>query len=284
MHESARAHDAHLVRNVTADVRRRVDGLYFYPIKSCRGTSLSVAEVGPRGIVADRQWMIVDEKREFLTQRDLPRMALVKPRLIDGILEMTAPGMPALTVSSAVQRERTQVSVWDDRCAAVDEGPHAAEWLSAFFEVSCRLVRIPDDEMRRADPEYAGPNDQVGFADGFPFLLTSRASLDDLNRRLSVPLPMNRFRPNIVVDGSDAFEEDRWKRIRIDGITFAVAKPCARCAITTTDQDTAERSHEPLRTLATFRHVAGRGVMFGQNLIHDRSGVIHVGAEVEVLE
>ena len=269
---------------MTVDVRRRVDGLYVYPIKSCRGTSLDTAEVGPRGIVADRQWMIVDANREFLTQRDLPRMALVRPRLLDGVLEMTAPGMPPLTVSGGVQRERTQVSVWDDRCAAVDEGPVAAEWLSAFLEVSCRLVRIPDDEMRRADPEYAGPNDQVGFADGFSFLLTSRASLDDLNRRLSVPLPMNRFRPNIVVDGTDAFEEDRWKRIRIDGITFAVAKPCARCAITTTDQDTAERSHEPLRTLAMFRHVAGRGVMFGQNLIHDRSGVIHVGAEVEVLE
>ena len=284
MHEGARAHDAHLEQYVTVDVRRRVDGLYVYPIKSCRGTSLDTAEVGPRGIVADRQWMIVDANREFLTQRDLPRMALVRPRLLDGVLEMTAPGMPPLTVSGGVQRERTQVSVWDDRCAAVDEGPVAAEWLSAFLEVSCRLVRIPDDEMRRADPEYAGPNDQVGFADGFSFLLTSRASLDDLNRRLSVPLPMNRFRPNIVVDGTDAFEEDRWKRIRIDGITFAVAKPCARCAITTTDQDTAERSHEPLRTLAMFRHVAGRGVMFGQNLIHDRSGVIHVGAEVEVLE
>ena len=269
---------------MTADVRRRVDGLYFYPVKSCRGTSLDAAEVGPRGIVADRQWMIVDEKREFLSQRELPRLALVSPRLVDDILEISAPGMPLLIVSPAAGRDRTNVTVWDDRCAAIDEGAHAAEWMSSFLEVPCRLVRIPDDEKRRANPEYAGPDDQVGFADGFSFLLTSRASLDDLNRRLSTPLPMNRFRPNIVVDGTDAFEEDRWKRIRIDGITFAVAKPCARCATTTTDQDTAERSHEPLRTLATFRHVAGRGVMFGQNLIHDRSGVIHVGAEVEVLE
>jgi hypothetical protein len=272
------------VRDVTADVRGRVDGLYHYPVKSCHGTSLDVAEVGPRGIVADRQWMIVDANNEFLTQRELPRLALVRPRLIDGVLEMTAPGMPPLTVSPDVRSERTQVTVWRDRCAAIDEGAHAAEWLSTFLDVPCRLVRIPDDEKRRADPEYAGPDDQVGFADGFSFLLTSRASLDDLNRRLSVPLPMNRFRPNIVVDGTGAFEEDRWKRIRMDGITFAVAKPCARCVTTTTNQDTAERSHEPLRTLATFRHVAGRGVMFGQNLVHDRSGVIHVGAEVEVLE
>lgn len=284
MHEGARAHDAHLVRDVTTAVRRRVDGLYFYPVKSCRGTSLDVAQVGPRGIVADRQWMVVDERNDFLTQRELPRLSLVRPTLVDGNLEITAPGMPPLTVSPGAQRERTQVCVWRDRCMAVDEGPQAAEWLSAFLEVPCRLVRFPDDEKRRADPEYAGPDDQVGFADGFSFLLISRASLDDLNRRLSVPLPMNRFRPNIVVDGTEPFEEDRWKRIRIDGITFAVAKPCARCAITTTNQETAERSHEPLRTLATFRHVAGRGVMFGQNLIHDRSGVLHVGAEVEVLE
>ena len=284
MHEGARAHDAHLVRDVTAAVRRRVDGLYFYPIKSCRGTSLDSAEVGSRGIVADRQWMIVDENGDFLTQREVPRMALVCPRLMDGGLEISATAMPPLIVSPDGRRERTNVTVWRDRCAAIDEGTDAAEWLSGFLDVPCRLVRIPDDEKRRADPEFAGPNDQVGFADGFSFLLTSRASLDDLNRRLSVPLPMNRFRPNIVVDGTDAFEEDRWKRIRIDNITFVVAKPCARCAITTTNQDTAERLHEPLRTLATFRHVAGRGVMFGQNLIHDRSGVIHVGAEVEVLE
>ena len=284
MHQGARAHDSQLVRWVTGDVRPRIDGLYFYPIKSCRGTSLDVAEVGPRGIVADRQWMVVDESNEFLTQRELPRMALVRPSLAGGVLALTAPGMSPLTVSPGGHRERRQVVVWRDRCAAIDEGPQAAEWLSAFLELPCRLVRIPDDETRRADPEYAGPNDQVGFADGFSFLLISRASLDDLNRRLSVPLPMNRFRPNIVVDGTEPFEEDRWKRIRMGDITFVVAKPCARCAITTTNQDTAERSQEPLRTLATFRHVAGRGVMFGQNLIHDRSGILQVGAEVEVLE
>jgi uncharacterized protein YcbX len=228
--------------------------------------------------------MVVDEKGEFLTQRALPRMALVSPRLVDVGLELTAPGMPPLSVSPSVQPERTRVTVWEDRCAAVEEGRDAAEWLSTFLEVSCRLVRLPDDEVRRVDPGYGGPDDQVGFADGFSFLLTSRASLDDLNQRLPAPLPMNRFRPNIVVAGSEAFEEDRWKRIRIDGITFAVVKPCARCAITTTDQDTGERSHEPLRTLSTFRRVAGRGVMFGQNLVHDCVGVLHVGAEVEVLE
>ena len=212
-------------------------------------------------------------------------MALVRPRLIDnGLLELSAPGMPLLTVAPSLRHDHVDVSIWSDRCVAIDEGPSPAEWLSAFLDVRCRLVRFPDDAKRPVDPEYGGPNDQVGFADGFSFLLTSRASLDDLNQRLAAPLPMNRFRPNIVVGGGEAFEEDLWKRIRIDDITFAVVKPCARCVTTTVDQQTGEASREPLRTLATFRNVAGRGVMFGQNLIHDQSGTLHVGAEVAVIE
>ena len=288
MHEGACAHDSRLVRcgdGVTRDVRLRVDGLYRYPVKSCGGTSLPSATVGPRGIVGDRQWMVVDDTGEFLTQREHHRMSLVRPHLTDdGLLELNAPGMPPLTVTPAIRHDRVDVSIWNDRCVAIDEGPTVAEWLSAFLDVRCRLVRFPDDATRRVDPEYAGPNDQVGFADGFSFLLASCASLDDLNHRLASPLPMNRFRPNIVVSGGEPFEEDRWKSIRIDRITFAVVKPCARCVTTTVDQQTGEASREPLRTLATFRNVPGRGVMFGQNLIHDQSGVLHVGAEVTVIE
>ena len=288
MHEGACAHDSRLVRcgdGVTRDVRLRVDGLYRYPVKSCGGTSLPTAMVGPRGIVGDRQWMVIDDTGEFLTQREHHRMSLVRPHLTDdGLLELSAPGMPPLTVTPAIRHDRVDVSIWNDRCVAIDEGPTVAEWLSAFLDVRCRLVRFPDDATRRVDPEYAGPNDQVGFADGFSFLLASCASLDDLNHRLASPLPMNRFRPNIVVSGGEPFEEDRWKSIRIDRITFAVVKPCARCVTTTVDQQTGEASREPLRTLATFRNVPGRGVMFGQNLIHDQRGVLRVGAEVAVLE
>jgi len=295
VHEGACTHDAHLVRDVTAtaaaarshesgNVRRHLRGLYHYPIKSCRGTPLAEAVVGFRGIVADRHWMVVDATGNFLSQRELPRMALIGPRLSGGAMEVSAPGMRALTVRIGNEGSPAEVTVWDDRCAARDEGDDAAVWLTAFLGVPCRLVRMRDDEIRRVDQTYAGPGDQVGFADGFSFLLTSRASLDELNRRLPSPLPMNRFRPNIVIDGVEPFEEDGWKHIRIDGITFTVAKPCARCAITTTDQNTAERSKEPLRTLATFRQVPGKGVMFGQNLIHDRPGVLHVGAVVEVID
>src|SRR5215207_2172992 len=295
MHESARAHDDDLVRHMTsravssqprdaAVVTRRLLGLYHYPIKSCRGTSLTEAVVGVRGIAADRHWMVVDAAGTFLSQRKLPRMALIAPRLGGGVLEVTAPGVPPLNVAVGHGGRRADVSVWDDRCAAIDEGDAAAEWFTTFLGMACRLVRMPDDEVRHVDPTYAGPGDQVGFADGFSFLLTSRASLDELNRRLPTPLPMNRFRPNLVIDGVEPFEEDGWRHIRVDGITFNVAKPCARCAITTTDQNTAERSKEPLRTLATFRNVPGRGVMFGQNLVHDRPGMLRVGAVVEVLD
>ena len=295
MHEGARAHDDDLVRHMTSSavsnqprdaavVTRRLLGLYHYPIKSCRGTSLTEAVVGVRGIAADRHWMVVDADGTFLSQRELPRMALIAPRLGGGVLEVDAPGMPAFRMAVGHRGRRADVNVWEDRCAAIDEGAAAAEWFTTFLGTACRLVRMPDDEVRHVNPTYAGPGDQVGFADGFSFLLTSRASLDELNRRLPTTLPMNRFRPNLVIDGVTAFEEDGWRHIRIDGITFTVAKPCARCVTTTTDQNTAERSKEPLRTLATFRNVPGKGVMFGQNLIHDRTGVLHVGAEVEVLD
>ena len=257
-------------------------GLYHYPIKSCRGTALDEAIVGPRGIIADRHWMIVDANDSFLSQRALPRMALIEPRLGGGSLEVTAPGMVPLFIRMGSEGSRRDVTVWDDRCVAVDEGDNAAEWFTQFLGVTARLVRMPDDEVRRVDPTYASPRDQVGFADGFSFLLTSRSSLDELNRRMDVPLPMNRFRPNIVIDGAEPFDEDRWRAIRIDGISFTVAKPCARCAITTTDQNTAARSKEPLRTLATFRK-ADAGVMFGQNLIHHGTGILRVGSEVELV-
>ena len=279
MHEGARTNDPHVVRHVTRVVR----GLFFYPIKSCGGTSLDTAVVGTRGILADREWMVVDSDRRFLTQRELPRLALVSPRLSGGYLEITASGMAPLSIPLDATGDRADVTVWADRVEAVDQGSEAAAWFSTFLDVPCRLVRIPADTVRHVDQAYASPTDQVGFADGYSFLLTSLASLEDLNRRLPSPLPMNRFRPNVVVDGVEPFEEDGWKRIRIDGIEFSVVKPCARCVTTTVDQQTATKSKEPLRTLATFRNVPGRGVMFGQNLVHHGTGEIRVGARVEVI-
>jgi uncharacterized protein YcbX len=260
-----------------------ISGLYHYPIKSCQGIALERAEVDARGIVDDRRLMLVDPAGRFLTQREHPRMALIAARVDGPLLSVSAPGMDSLALDRTADGPRREVSIWRDRCQAVDLGAEAAGWLSEFLATPCQLVRIAEDELRVVDQAYAPrPADQVGFADGFPFLVIAQASLDDLNARLETPLPMDRFRPNIVVAGCAPYAEDGWEQIRIGEITLALVKPCARCAITTTDQRTAERGKEPLRTLATYRAVGGK-VMFGQNAIHDRAGAIRIGAEVELI-
>lgn len=229
--------------------------------------------------------MVVDATGRFLSQRELPRMALIEPHLDDDELSLVTEGRDALSIPVLTRGSEHIVSVWRDSCAAIDQGDDAAEWLSTFLGVACRLVRIADHAVRRVDPDFAVSDaDQVGFADGYPFLLAAESSLADLNSRMSTPLPMNRFRPNIVLDGAAPFTEDSWRRIRIGEISFAVVKPCARCAITTVDQRTALRAREPLRTLATYRKVEGEGVMFGQNLIHLSTGGLRVGDVVEIIE
>lgn len=263
-----------------------VAALNFYPIKSCGGTALDVGEIGVRGFRNDRALMLVTPQGRFLTQRVLPRMALIRPSLhSDGRLTVTAPDRPELTLAMKETGEISPVVVWKSHCEAIDQGEEAAHWFSSFLGVPCRLVAMEREHARKVNPDFAiGAYDQVGFADGYPFLLTSAASLDDLNTRLAQPLPMNRFRPNIVVAGSAPFEEDTWRVIRIGDVVFHIVKPCARCPIPTTNQETTERLKEPLRTLATFRHAQSGGVMFGQNLIHEQQGIIRVGDTVEVLK
>jgi MOSC domain-containing protein len=263
----------------------RVMSLYYYPVKSCGGTPIQHATIDGRGFVEDRAWMVTDGDGLFLTQRDMPRLALIRPCADADALVLSAPGMPPLRVIRRTDGTRRDVAVWKDLCATLDQGDEPARWLSTFIGSPCRLVRMAEDFVRPTDPVYSnGRAGQVGFADGYPMLLITQASLDDLNRRLAEPLPVNRFRPNVVVSGTSPYAEDDWGLIRIGNVVFAVVKPCARCAITTTDQDTAETAREPLRTLATYRHVRGRGVMFGQNLIHTGAGSISVGDAVEVLE
>jgi uncharacterized protein YcbX len=262
-----------------------VAALNIYPIKSCGGIALDVAEIGLRGFRNDRAFMLVTPQGRFITQREQPRMALIRPSmLLDGSLMVKAPDMPKLALTIKDMGEITPVVVWKSTCDAIDQGEEAARWFSSYLGVPCRLVAMAREYERRVNPNFAiGAYDQVGFADGYPFLLIASASLDDLNARLSDPLPMNRFRPNIVVSGSAPYEEDTWRVIRIGEVVFHIVKPCARCPIPTTNQETAERLKEPLKTLATYRHAA-RGVMFGQNLIHEQQGIIRVGDNVELLE
>jgi uncharacterized protein len=274
---------------VTVDSRSdgavTVTALYRYPIKSCAGMALGVAEIGPRGIVHDREFMLVEPRSGlFFTQRELPRMALIRPSVVGDLVTLSAPEMAPFSAAISTEGPERDVVVWRDRCRAVDQGDAVAGWLSRFLGREVRLVRMAEAFLRRVNPDFAvDEDDQVGFQDGYPFLIISEESLADLNARLAEPLPMNRFRPNIVVRGGGPFAEDGWRRVRIGRVELHLVKACARCAITTTDQETAAVGREPLATLATFRR-AERGVLFGQNAVHTAPGAICRGDPVEVLE
>ena len=261
-----------------------LSGLYAYPIKSMGGITLEAWDVDGRGLRYDRRWMLVDEDGWFISQRELPRMALISVRIEPDRLVVNALQMPALELPLGPTTGKTvPARIWDDVVEASPVGEDADRWFGEFLDVRCRLVFLPEESVRPVDPDYGETGDQVGLADGFPFLLISEASLADLNARLEHPLPMNRFRPNLVVAGCEAFAEDGWRVVRIGPITFRVVKPCSRCAITTVDQESAATGKEPLRTLARFRR-AGTKVLFGQNLIHDGTGTLCTGHPVEILQ
>jgi hypothetical protein len=260
----------------------RLTGLNIYPIKSARGIPLAESAVDEFGLRYDRRWMVVDESGVFLSQRSHPRLALVVPSVSDETLQVDAPGMPTLqTPLHPKATVATRVTVWDDTCPATWVGGPAAEWFSDFLGTACTLVHMADDVVRPANPAFAAAEVRVSFADGFPFLLISEESLADLNRRLTDPVPMNRFRPNLVVAGGGPYDEDGWGSIEIGGVRLQVVKPCDRCLVTTTDQATGERGKEPLRTLATYRKVGGE-VMFGQNVVHENTGRLRVGDSVTI--
>lgn len=257
--------------------------LTVYPLKSARGIVLDTAEVDDFGIHHDRRWMITDERGRMVTQREEPRLARIVPRIEGDRLLLAAPGLEPLTLPLAGDGPPLGASIWDDDVAGAVVEVQATEWISTYLGAQRRIVYMPDAVFRRVDPHYSPAHRRVSFADGFPFLLISAEALDELNARLEIPLPMDRFRPNLVVRGAGAHAEDGWRRIRIGEIDFDVVKPCARCVVTTTDQETLARGKEPLRTLSSYRTVRGK-VMFGQNLIHGGAGVLRVGDAVVVGE
>ncbi len=265
------------------DAAPRVTGLFIYPLKGARGIPVEAAELDAVGFRHDRRWMVVDDAGEFVSQRTRPRLALIRPALMDGLLVLEAPGLPALELPRDPTGGGTEpVRVWNDTLAATSAGEAADRWISAYLGEQARIVGFAPDAIRPVDPRYARrATDRVAFVDAYPCLLITQASLDLLNERLAAPLPMNRFRPNLVVGGTSPHAEDGWRRIHVGDVVFDVVKPCARCTVTTVDQRTAVAAEEPLRTLATYRKT-GSKVLFGQNLIHERPGMVHVGARVEV--
>ncbi len=265
-----------------------LSSIHIYPIKATRGVTLGEATVEPRGLAHDRRWMLVDEHGTFLTQREHARLALVhvqvQPQVQPLHLAVMAPSMTPLTVPfPGRDATRRSVRIWKDKVSVVEAEEAAHAWFSRYLGIGCRLIYMDETAVRPVDPRYDTGGDEVSFADGYPLLLTSKASLADLNTHLDRPTPMNRFRPNLVVSGFDAFAEDRWSRVRIGAVLFNVVKPCERCVVTTIDQQTATSGKEPLRTLNRLRRQGGK-VLFGENLIPDGPGVVRVGDAVEVVE
>jgi hypothetical protein len=257
-----------------------LSSMIVYPIKSCAGISASQWDVDAFGLRFDRRWMVTTPRGQFLTQRELPALARVRASIAPPHLCITAPGATELVTPLAPLGGRSVATrVWNDPLQVVAPDHRADQWFSDYLGYEVVLAYMPDQVVREVDHGYAPEGGRTGFADAFSFLLIGEASLADLNRRLEVALPMNRFRPNLVIAGSEPFEEDRWRRIRIGGIPMQVVKPCARCVVTTTDQETLCRTDEPLRTLATFRRQDGK-VMFGQNVMHYGTGRLCVGDPV----
>lgn len=262
----------------------QLSNLYLYPIKSSAPLEVRTAAVEPRGIRDDRRWMVVDAEGRFLSGRQLPRLTLVRAGPNPDGLSLDAPGMPPLQVPFPQTGTSVPVSVWKSDVAARPAGAQADAWLSEFLQQPVRLVHMDAGVVRPMTDLHSQPGDEVSFADAFPLLLISQAALDGLNARLAKPVSMLRFRPNLVVDGVPAHAEDGWKRIRIGGVEFDVAKACTRCVFTTVDPARGERDPdgEPLRTLIGYRRTAD-GVTFGQNLIPRSLGTVRVGDAVEVL-
>jgi len=246
-----------------------ISGLIIYPVKGCGGIALEVARLTPTGLAYDRHWMVVHPDGRFVTQREFARLALVGTKLDGSRLTLAAAGQEPLTIEPGRDGARMHVQVWGDRCIGIDEGDAAAAWFSRHLQQPVRLVRFDPAKPRPSDPDYARDLPAFSeFSDGFAILVISEASLADLNTRLATPLPMNRFRPNIVIAGVEAFDEDRMETLTADAIELRLVKSCTRCQVTTTDQVTAQVSEEPLATLASFRmHAQLGGVAFGQNAV-----------------
>ncbi len=265
-----------------------LSALYRFPLKSGKGECLPQARLDALGLAGDRRWMLVEEATgRFLTQRVDPKMSQLSALWnTAGGLTLNAQGFEPLDVAVPdADTDLRGVTIWRDTLRVPDAGDAAAEWLSRFIEKPVRLVHIPLERARTTQAGYGNDNDKVAFADGYPLLLIGQASLDDVSHKVGRPLEMLRFRPNLVIEGSEAFAEDSWKRIRIGDVEFRVVKSCARCILTTVDPQTGERDahREPLATLMSYRKQE-TGVMFGQNLVNDSNGLLEVGMPVTVLE
>ncbi len=259
----------------------KVTGIYIYPIKSLQGISLQVAEVLERGFRHDRRWMIVNEKHSHITQRTHPQLSQINISMGSDNITATYKGMADLDIPLVITGPMLEVSVWSDQVQAIEASQNVNDWFSQIAQESCKLVFMPEGATRAVNPGRAVNEENVSFADGYPYLIIGQESLDDLNSRMDVDLPMNRFRPNIVVEGGQAYEEDLLSDIKIGEVKFYVTHPCKRCVFTTIDQETGTKGVEPMKTLATYRR-EGSEVVFGVNTLALSHGKVSVGDVVVI--
>ena len=259
-----------------------LSAITLYPVKSLAGISVTRWPVTKTGLQYDRKWMLIDKDRQFLSQRKLPQMALIKTALTDSHLILSASGMENLSLPLApIDGDIINSTIWHDQCDARSVSLEADQWLSHFLNLDCRLVYQPDEMIRPVDPQYAYDTDAVAFSDGFPFLIISENSLVSLNREMQLNLPMTRFRPNLVISGCPGYAEDNWREISIGAIDFRLPKPCSRCSVPAIDPDTAQTGKEPLTTLNRIRKWQNK-IYFGQNALHNQCGILTVGDTVRV--
>jgi hypothetical protein len=263
-----------------------VASLHLHPLKSCAQLDVDALDITPRGPAGDRRWLVVDGEDRFVTARQRSEMVGIRALPLDDGLRIEAPGLPTLHVAfPRADAPRRHVAIWRDRVDAIDAGDEAAAWLTRYLGSTARLVHMDDAAHRAVDPAFAHAGDEVAFADAYPLMVISQAALDGLNARLAAPVPIARFRPNIVVGGSTPHAEDGWRRVRIGEVEFEAAKPCTRCVFTTIDPATMTRdpAGEPLRTLTGYRRTPA-GVTFGMNLIPRGVGTVRAGDAVVALE
>ena len=261
----------------------KISELYIYPIKSLGGISVQQAEVTDRGFKYDRRWMLVDDYNRFLSQREVATMALLKISLDDTGLTITntIDTSTLLIPFNLLKNKFIEVTIWDDTCTGQLVSDEANKWFTQALGLNCRLVYMPDDSHRPTDPRYAD-NNITSLSDGYPFMMIGQASLDELNSHLDEALPMNRFRPNLVFTGGTPYQEDTMNEFAINNICFNGVKLCARCNVTTINQDDASKGKEPLKTLAGYRS-KNKKIYFGQNVVHKGTGIIAIGDELSVL-
>lgn len=265
-----------------------VSSLHIYPVKGCRAVDLTEAAIERRGLAHDRRWLIVDANNRFITQREMPKLATIGASLEGSALHLSHDGGSIVVKNLDDTAPRLTVTLWKQQVEGYAGNDAADEFLSSYLGQPCRII-WQGELPRSVSPKYA-PNDATptSYADDFPLLVTVTESLDDLNRRMAQPLPMNRFRPNIVITGASAWAEDAWRKITIGAVTLDLPKPCTRCVVTTTDQRTGEKAgNEPLQTLKSFRLLrtpALTGVVFGQNAIPQALGTVKIGDKVAVAE